>query len=80
MHARMDDVCCSHSGSLTGAWVEVQFPRYLYRSNIQVGSLEMGSFHTAPIRAPISPLDLMGVVWEPYGRLPTYKLPSCNGL
>ena len=50
------------------------------RSNIQVGSLEVGSFHTAPIRAPISPLDLMGVVWEAYGRLPTYKLPSCNGL
>ena len=51
-----------------------------FRSNIQVGSLEVGSLHTAPIRAPISPLDLMGAVWEPYGRLPTYKLPSCNGL
>ena len=49
-------------------------------SHSQVGTLEVGSFHTAPIRASIRPLFLMGVVWEPYGRLPTYKLPTCKGL
>ena len=37
------------------------------RSQIQVGGLEVGGFHTAPI----SPIDLMGVVWEPYERLLT---------
>ena len=50
------------------------------RSHSQVGSLEVGSFHTAPIRAPIISPGLMGVVWEPYGRLPTCKLPSCSDL
>ena len=50
----------------------------LGRSHIQVSSLEVGSFHTAPIRAPASPVDLMGAVWEAYGRLPTCKLPSCT--
>ena len=34
---------------------------HLSRSHIQVGSLEVGNFHTIPIRAPISPLT------RPYG-------------
>ena len=49
-------------------------------SHTEVGSLAVGSFHTAPMKAPISPLDLLGVVWELYGRLTTCKLPSCSGL
>ena len=42
-----------------------------HRSHIQVGSLEVGSFHTASVRIPISPEFLKGVVWETYARLPT---------
>ena len=42
------------------------------------GSLEVGSLYTAPIRVPIHPLDLMGVASEPYGGLPTRKLPSSS--
>ena len=42
------------------------------RNHIRAGSLVVGSFHTAPIKAPLSPLGLMRVVWEPYGRLPTW--------
>ena len=34
------------------------------RGHIQVGSLEVGILHTAPTRAPISPLVLMGVSWS----------------
>ena len=30
--------------------------------------------------APLPPLFLMGVIWQPYGRLPTDKLPSFKGL
>ena len=44
-------------------------------SHIQLGSLEAGSFHTAPVRAPTSALDTMGVVWELYRKLTTCKLP-----
>ena len=40
------------------------YKRLPTRSHIQVGSLEVGSFHAAPRRAPRSPIDLMGVVWE----------------
>ena len=32
------------------------------RSHLQVGSLEVDSCHAAPIRAPLSPLDRIGVV------------------
>ena len=57
----------------------IMVPDSYYRSHIQVGSLEVGSFHTTPTRAPTSPRDLIGVVWEHYGRLRTCKLPSSSG-
>ena len=31
-------------------------------------------------KAASSPWFVTGVFWEPYGRLPTYKLPTCKGL
>ena len=41
----------------------------------------MGSFHTAhSYKDPLSPLDLIGVVWELYGRLATCYLSSWSGL
>ena len=43
------------------------------RSHLQVGSLEVGSFHTPPIGPPLSLLFPMGVVREPYRNRPTYK-------
>ena len=43
-------------------------------------SFEVGSFHTPPTRLLSGPLFLMGVVWEPCGRLLTYKLCTCKGL
>ena len=45
------------------------------RSNLHMGSLEVGSLHTAPIRAPISQPNLMGVLWELYGRQPPVNYP-----
>ena len=36
---------------------------------------EVGSFHTPPR----GPQAFMGVVWEPDGRPPSYKLPTCTG-
>ena len=45
--------------------------RHLHVSGLEVGSCS-GSFHTPPqdsYRLPI---------WEPYGRQPTYKLPTCK--
>ena len=46
------------------------------RSKLQVSSLEVGSLHFGVRRLPyISPLFL-NVVWEPYERLTSYKLPT----
>ena len=45
------------------------------RNCSQVDNPEVCSFYTVPIW----PLNLVGVVWELYGRLATCKLPACNG-
>ena len=42
------------------------------RSHPQVGSIEMCSFQL--------PYGSQALVWELYGRLATFRLPSCNGL
>ena len=46
------------------------------RSHLQVGSSEAGSFQNLPSGSYMA-LILMALVWEPYGPLPTYKLPTC---
>ena len=49
-----------------------------FRSHLQVGGLEVGSFHTPPIRILKRPSFLMGVVYHIYERLPTCNLRTCK--
>ena len=47
---------------------------------VQLGSSEVVSFHTPPIKLLEGLDSFCGVVREPYRRLVTCKLPTCLGL